>query len=570
MGDMAAPPPRPTRRDVIMGAAAAVAVSAGESPAGPLRGETPLATDRAPARGVVFEDRSRSGVHRQGDRGIAGVMVSNGRDVVLTGGDGSWCLPVSSGDSVFVVEPSGWSCAAAPGRRSPFHYLHQPDGTPRHIGLRHAGVAPTGPLPESIDFGLVRVEEPSRFQVVLVADTQPGDARELGFVRDAILSQVPTIGAAFAIHHGDVMGDDLSLLPRYLRMLGATGIPWHHCPGNHDMNLETPDGRHAFETWKQLVGPTHYAFQHAQATFILLNNVDYFGWDNIPEGRRGYRGRLGARQLDFVRNVLAHVPEDHLIVVSMHIPLVNFEDPSSEADTTIDRRALLELLSTRPHAVSFSGHSHTTEHHYLGAQEGFRAHRAHHHHVLTAGCGSWWSGPPDHRGIPLSVSRDGSPKGFHVLSIDGNRYSTRLVPVDTGADAGRGMRVLVCYDGSAEAEEGPRPLGCQIAPHQLPHARLVVDIFDGGPRTDVRIEIEGPQHKALPLQKSVAPDPFVIDFLAANPLTCKPWFEAAPCSHLWSAPLPPDLVPGIHRVTVRARDQYGADLLAHLLIEVAA
>jgi len=37
---------------------------------------------------------------------------------------------------------------------------------------------------------------------------------------------------------GDVVFDDLSLYPRYLQILGASGIPWHHCPGNHDIDSE--------------------------------------------------------------------------------------------------------------------------------------------------------------------------------------------------------------------------------------------------------------------------------------------------------------------------------------------
>ena len=108
-----------------------------------------------------------------------------------------------------------------------------------------------------------------------------------------------------------------------------------------------------------------------------------------------YRGLFGEKQLRFVSNVLRHVPPDQLVVVSMHIPLQSFDSPDSAANTAADRSALLKLLSSRPHTVSFSGHSHTTEHHYFGRTEGFDRNVPHHHHVLTAACGSWWSGPLD-------------------------------------------------------------------------------------------------------------------------------------------------------------------------------
>lgn len=106
---------------------------------------------------------------------------------------------------------------------------------------------------------------------------------------------------------------------------------------------------------------------------------------SIYSGRRAnapnsgsYSGRFGDAQLQFVRNLLKHVPREHLVVVSMHIPLVSHHDGSNPADTTVDRRALLELLSNRLHTLSLSGHMHTTEHHYLGAEAGFLGPTPHH------------------------------------------------------------------------------------------------------------------------------------------------------------------------------------------------
>ena len=137
--------------------------------------------------------------------------------------------------------------------------------------------AGTGPLPTTIDFPLTRQEESARFEALLFADTQPANGTELGYLRDDIVAGALGMRAAFGINHGDVVFDDLSLYPRYLQILSATGIPWHHCPGNHDINSEARDDRGSRETWKRVFGPRHYAFQHAGATFIMLDNVHYFG-----------------------------------------------------------------------------------------------------------------------------------------------------------------------------------------------------------------------------------------------------------------------------------------------------
>jgi hypothetical protein len=325
------------------------------------------------ASGTVFEARSGGVQRRQGDPGLADVLVSNGRDVTKTDADGRWWLPLAHGESVFVIKPSNWDTPHSPHGLPRFSYLHQPLGSP--VAHRHLGVAPTGPLPASIDFALTRQPEHACFEAVLLSDTQPENEAELAYLRDDIIVGLIGSEVAFGINHGDVVADDLTLYPRYLELLRPTGVRWHHCPGNHDLNWDAADDHHARETWKRFFGPRHYAFQYGQATFILLDNVHYAGRQANASSSGSYSGRFGDAQLQFVRNLLKHVPREHLVVVSMHIPLVSHHDGSNPADTTVDRRALLELLSNRLHTLSLSGHMHTTEHHYLGAEAVFRVPR---------------------------------------------------------------------------------------------------------------------------------------------------------------------------------------------------
>src|SRR5450432_3086223 len=55
------------------------------------------------AQGHVFHDRRETGKRSVGDPGIPGVMVSNGRDVVLTDSEGRWRLSIADGDSIFLI-----------------------------------------------------------------------------------------------------------------------------------------------------------------------------------------------------------------------------------------------------------------------------------------------------------------------------------------------------------------------------------------------------------------------------------------------------------------------------------
>lgn len=509
---------------------------------------------RVTASGTVFEDGGPAQGRLGRRRGIPGVLVSNGRDVVRTDSSGRWLLSADPGDHVFVIKPSQFTPSAREFGLPRFSHRIPLDSA----GHRHP----------SIDFGLRRVEEASRFDVLLVADTQPANATELGYVRQSLLAATRDNNPAFVIHHGDVMGDDLGLMRDYLGVLGETGATWHHCPGNHDLDWESPGNSQAFETWKRYLGPTHYAFQHGAATFIILNNVEYSGRHGIEYAGRRYRGVIGADQLAFVRNVLAHVPRDQLVVLSMHIPLVSFDNPESPSDTTADREALLALLAGRPHAVSFSGHSHTTEHHYLDTGSGGR--EPHHHHVLTAMCGSWWGGPKSASGLPSAVSRDGSPRGYHVLSIDGHRYSTRFCPSEPTAPAV--MRVSAV---AATETLGLNGASVQIAalagiPVPVPGRRLVADVFDGGPRTRVTCEFEGISHPQQEMARTVIADPHVVDSFKAYRDSWKPWVSPAVSSHIWTAPLPLELPAGRHRVVVRATGEYGAEQEYRTEIEIEA
>lgn len=554
---------RPSRRQVLAGAgASALALTADALPG----------TAATIARGVVYEDSRGEDLRRPGDRGIAGVMVSNGRDVAVTGANGEWALAVEPGDHVFVIKPPQWTTRVSPAGLPDFSYLHQPEGTPGRLSTSFPVVVPTGPLPASLDFPLQPREEPPEFEALLVSDTQPENATELTYVRDDIIAAMLGTGApsdaAFGINHGDVVGDDLSLYPRYLNLLTATRIPWHHCCGNHDVNYSAADDRLSRETWKRTFGPRHYAFQHADAVFLVLDNVAYLG------GRK-YRGAFGPRQLQFVHNVLHHVPADRLVVVSMHIPLQCYLDPANPADTTADWQALLHVLSRHPHAVSFAGHLHATEHHYLrapGAAPDSPPGYSHHHHVLTAACGSWWSGPSDHRGIPCADSSDGTPNGFHVLSVAGNRYSTRFVPAATKAPAQ--LRVLIDgpHRGGGRFTPG-RPIADRLG-LSVPHAsvaasRVIVNVFDGGPKTRVTLEVQGSAGRCgqLTMSPAAIPDPLMAELLSGD-TPRKAWVTATPCAHLWQAALPPGLVPGAHVLEIRAVDEYGRAHLSRTVLEV--
>jgi hypothetical protein len=558
--------PGVTRREVLIGAAGGLALAAVE----PHR----AAAEDAPGAqvsGLVFEDRDGSGTPSAANPGVPGVLVSNGRNVAVTGSDGRYALPLPDEATIFVVKPAGFMPPVEPLTNLPrFYRHHYPKGSPAELNLTFEGLAPTAPLPASVDFGLRRQDEPDAFDVVMVSDPQPETGAEVDFIREDLIQALAGIDAKFGLTAGDIMFDDLSLYPRLNAIMGAIGLPWWNIGGNHDLNFEAPDRRYSRETFKRVFGPNYYAFFYAKTLFLMLDDVNYLGFDpQKPAGGGKYEGRFDEGQLEFVRNVLAHTPDDMLIVLVMHIPIRTFLDDEAYQNLQ-SRETFFSLFEGRRFVASFAGHTHTTEHHYFGAGDGWKGAAPLHQHILTTLSGSWWSGPFDHRGVPSADSRDGTPNGFHILSVDGLRYTSRFVPAKE--PDGRQMRlsVLSRFHGIGKDPDRDfrqvRLLGSPVPRDALGASTLIANVFDGGDKTRVKMVIG--DRPPIEMTRRSRPDPFVQEVFARNEATKKAWVSADNSSHIWTARLPADLAPGTYRVVVEGSGEYGQPLSGRLALEV--
>jgi hypothetical protein len=555
-----------TRRDMLIGAAGGLALAAIET-----RGALAQDALAGQVSGLVFEDRDGSDLASAANPGLAGVLVSNGRDIAVTGPDGRYTLPLAEEATIFVIKPAGFMPPVEPLTNLPrFFRHHQPKGSPTELNLTFEGLPPTGPLPASVDFPLRRQDEPKAFNVVMVTDPQPETGAEVDFIREDLIQALAGVDARFGLTAGDIMFDDLTLYPRSNAIFGTIGLPWWNVGGNHDLNFEAPDRKYSRETFKRVFGPNYYAFFYAQTLFLMLDDVDYLGPDPTkPRGAGKYEGRLNEGQLEFVRNVLAHTPDDTLIVIVLHIPLKTAVGPDPWQNL-VNRQALFDLFEGRRHTVSFAGHTHTTEHHYFDAADGWKGPEPHHHHVLTALSGSWWSGPFDHRGVPSADSRDGTPNGFHILSVNGLTYATRFIPAKE--PNGRQMRLSIdsrFHGISKDADRDfsqVRLLGSPVPRDALSASTLIANVFDGGEKTKVKIIIG--DRASIEMTRSSRPDPFVQEVYDRNEATKKPWVKAENSSHIWIARLPGDLKPRTYPVVVEAIGEYGQPLSGRLVLEV--
>jgi calcineurin-like phosphoesterase family protein len=524
----------------------------------------------ATATGRVFEDENRNGFLDPGERGLANVRVSNGLEVVTTDEDGRYVLPVDDEAIIFITKPRNYATPVNLHMLPQFYYIHQPDGSP--AGLRYAGIKPTGPLPEEINFPLIARPETSRFEAILFADTQPQTDRELDYIRDDVVAELIGTQAAFGMTMGDILFDDLSMFPRYNALIARMGIPWYNVPGNHELNFEAVDDQYSLETFKRFFGPSYYAFEYADALFVVLDNIEYKGNGEADpgdvRGSGGYEASISRDQLRWLENELENVDEDRLVFIATHAPLGS----ESGAYSTENRERLFKLLAGRPNLYSVAGHTHTTDHVYFGEDEGFPGPGTFHHHVLATVSGSWWSGPFDERGIAVTDQRDGTPNGYHILEVDGTDMAVRFKGAGKPADfqmrimfdvAHHGLRA----DGVRDFKQG-QLLDGRMSADEVAAASILVNLFDGGPKSQVSYRIN--EGAYLPLERVLRNDPYILEQFARNKDVKKSWVEARPSTHIFAADLDDAIPPGTHTVTVRAIDEFGRIHHGHTILEVSS
>ena len=382
--------------------------------------------------GRVFHDRNRNGLFDSDEKGIPDVLVSNGKDVVQSAADGQYALPILDDMSVFVIQPSDWQVPTDPNYTPQFSYQHKPAGSPKP--LRFGGLPATGPVPSAIHFPLIPAAN-SAFNCVVLGDVQAYANQDISYFRDStiddLLDREATPDCVIAV--GDVMGDDLGLIPRMSQVIGALQAPQWWVHGNHDFDFDADFDVDSADSWRRLWGPAYYAFEIGNVLFIALDNVVYpcHAEDAMRPGRefcltddrKRYNGRVTEEQVHFVENLLALTPKDKTIVFAHHIPFVSFYDQTTAAHQTDNVTDIYELVAGRE-VLSISGHTHTIEN--LAPNDAFAGWSASvgvdalpfRHIIAGAASGGWYQGDLDIHGTPMSLQRMGAPKGWLSLQFD--------------------------------------------------------------------------------------------------------------------------------------------------------
>ncbi|SEK27572.1 calcineurin-like phosphoesterase C-terminal domain-containing protein [Parapedobacter koreensis] len=490
-------------------------------------------------KGFVFEDTNQNGMKERREKGLAGVAVSNGQEVVLTDNTGTYELPIGNDDIVFVIKPAGYQVRLNMANQPQYYYIHKPNGSPT---MEYKGVAPTGPLPKSVDFALVPHAESEDFRMLVLGDPQVLDQRELGYFERGIVSEIRNAkDVVMGITLGDLVQSDMTLYPDYTALMAQVGVPWYNVIGNHDLNQDAlADSLHD-ETFEANFGPATYSFNYGKAHFIVLD-------DNLvpdPRGGRGQWSGYSQKRLDFMKNDLAHVAKDQLIVLINHIQLKHLNDNSMRLS---DRQQLFGFFRGYTNVLALSAHTHQQQQFFYGKEDGWPNETPLHEFNIGATCGNWNSGRINEQGVADATASDGTPRGYVYLNISGNRYTADFKVAGKPTDYQIGLfhrKVLatIWWEG---------------------RGHIYANFFMGhkGSKMEYRINEEDWQ----PMRHTLEPDPAYVAELyrwdtADTLFRGRRPTEPANCSHLWMAPLTNDRGLGTHRIQVRATDDYGRQFI---------
>lgn len=485
--------------------------------------------------GFVFADINQNATKDKQEYGIAQVSVTNGIDVVQTDARGFYKLPVKEDQIIAVIKPSDYEVTKNSLNLPKFYYIHKLGGSPE---LKYKGVAPTGKLPLELNFGLLPAKEEQAFTVLVFGDPQPYNLEEVAFFEQGVVREVfgiPNVKCGISL--GDLVGDDLSLLKPYQEVIAKVGIPFYNVLGNHDLNFDVAIDEHADETFEAHFGPSNYAFNYGKVHFIVLDNVLY----PDPRDSSGYWGGFREDQLEFIKNDLAFVPKDHLIVLAFHIPI--FDESFGDTFRDSDRTALFELLSEFPHTLSLSAHTHLQRHDFFDEKTGWKQEKPHHHYNVGTTSGDWYKGKINENGVPISRMRDGTPKGYAFIDFNGNSYALRYKVVDR--DASYQMEIFA-----------PKV----IEKYKRTSAGIFVNFFMGNEKSTLSYRIDGGEWQGMRYLDEYDPI-YLLEMFEWDTtfelLNGKRPSNPQKSKHLWRANIPNKLPVGIHTIEVEAIDMFG-------------
>lgn len=247
-------------------------------------------------------------------------------------------------------------------------------------------------------------------RVALVGDPQVDDSTEMGYARRSVYRELRgRRDLDMCIFLGDLVNDNMSLLPESVGVVDSLPYQCFMVPGNHDRDVyhgpkSSMHRQRDLSTWRKAVGYVDTSFVRGNVRFVLMNNVR-----PSDSGMTDYVGGFTERQKHWLDSVLNRgVGETRgrkpsrvgatpaLTILATHIPFSQMKG----------RDSVLALIPDISRLLFVSGHTH-----FVSRDDSIPE------LVAGAACGSWWRGVRDSDGIPYALQSCGAPRGYFIADI---------------------------------------------------------------------------------------------------------------------------------------------------------
>ena len=274
-------------------------------------------------------------------------------------------------------------------------------------------------------------------RVALVGDPQVDNPVEMGYARRSIYRDLRSRrDLDLCIFLGDLVNDNMSLLPESLSVIDSLPFQSFMVPGNHDRDVYrgakssgSMSRPRDLSTWRKLVGYVDTSFVRGNVRFIMMNNVrhaaagmtDYVGgftekqkhWlDSVLVTDVARGEKMSSGSVDRSRRPSRGKVTPALTILATHIPFSQMKG----------RDSVLALIPEHTRILYVSGHTH-----FVSRDDSIPE------VIAGATCGSWWRGVKDSEGVPYALQSCGAPRGYFVAEIrrDGDyRLRYRCVGMD--------------------------------------------------------------------------------------------------------------------------------------------
>lgn len=343
------------------------------------------------------------------------VVVSDGHNCVLTGEDGRYYLnsDLANTDYVIVSTPSTYSAPVQDGHACFWQFLKDAskDEEGKYI----------------VNFTLNKIANPERYTLLLFADPQPRKStagldkiayHSLDCCNDMyrdMREYVSTLSGGYPVYGiglGDIVHQDLTLLPQYRNGMSTTGIVTYNVIGNHDHGHRLMEDALASKDYEAIMGPANYSFNLGGMHYLMLDNMisgDPAAGKYCDECSTGLTDAIW----EWVKNDLSYVSTDTPLMVCAHSPMMRMQSGKDRSGAHLAE--LRGLLGKYAKAYVWAGHTHTSFNYVDKDNPVIES------HTLSRVTGALWTNE--------YLGANGTPRGYTVLDYDSGNVVWKFKPI---------------------------------------------------------------------------------------------------------------------------------------------